>query len=74
MSTLYQVSSTRQTPPMPATSPTERGTQTRWPLRLGRLMRDTLQAYADAASLPYRVTLGLDREQQRTPPDRDDER
>ena len=72
MSTPYQmsVSSIQQAPPMAVTSPTENGTQTRWPLRLGRLLRDALQAYADAAYIPYTVTLGLDRKQQRTPRDR----
>ena len=72
MPTLYQisVSSIEQAPPLPATSATESGTQTRWLLRLGRLLQDALQAYADAACIPYTVMLGLDREQQRTPRDR----
>jgi hypothetical protein len=43
----------------------------RWPLRLGRLLRDAVQAYADAACVAYTMTLGLDRKQKPTARDRD---
>jgi hypothetical protein len=43
----------------------------KWPLRLGRLLRDAVQDYADSVCVAYTMTLGLDRKQEPTARDRD---
>lgn len=44
---------------------------TRQTFRLGSLLREAVQAYADAVSMAYTIMLGLDRAQKPWPHDRD---